>query len=221
MTTGAAPASLWQRWRSSRAEPAARWVVLDVESSGLAPRRDRLLAVAAVALRASADRLSLCPADSFEAVLGQPSGDAGPDKANILVHGIGLQAQRQGQAPTEVLAAFRAYVADAPLVAFHAAFDRALIARPWQALLGQPLRNPWLDLADLAPALCPHVKAHALDDWLAHFGIEVAVRHQAAADSWATAELLQRLWPLARAQGCAPGFRALVRLAASRRWLSG
>ena len=29
----------------------SRWVVLDVESSGLDPRRDRLLAVAAVAVR--------------------------------------------------------------------------------------------------------------------------------------------------------------------------
>ena len=213
--------SLWQRWRRGGADPGQRWVVLDVESSGLDPRRDRLLAVAAVALRVAPNRLSLCPADSFEAVLGQPADDAGPDRANILVHGIGLQAQRQGEAPAQVLAAFRAFVADAPLVAFHAPFDRALLARPWQALLGQPLRNPWLDLADLAPALCPQVKAHALDDWLAHFGIEVAVRHQAAADSWATAELLQRLWPLARAQGCGPRFRDLARLAASRRWLAG
>jgi DNA polymerase III subunit epsilon len=213
--------SFLRRWRGGGAEPARRWVVLDVESSGLDPRNDRLLAVAAVALRAASGRLSLCPADSFEAVLGQPVVDAGPDRANILVHGIGLQAQRLGQPPGEVLAAFRAYLADAPLVAFHAAFDRALLARPWQHLLGQPLRNPWLDLADLAPALCPGVKAHALDDWLAHFGIEVAVRHQAAADSWATAELLQRLWPLAQAQGCGPGFTDLARVAASRRWLAG
>jgi DNA polymerase III subunit epsilon len=216
--------SLWQRWQHRQgggADRARRWVVLDVESSGLDPRQDRLLAVAAVALQAGPDRLSLCPADSFEAVLRQPDSAVGPDRANILVHGIGLQAQRQGQAPAQVLTAFQAYVADAPLVAFHAAFDRALLDRPFQALLGRPLRNPWLDLADLAPAVCPKVRAQALDDWLSHFGIEVAVRHQAAADSWATAELLQRLWPLARSQGCGPRFRDLARLAASRRWLAG
>jgi DNA polymerase III subunit epsilon len=85
---------------------------------------------------------------------------------------------------------------------------------------GRRLSNPWLDLADLAPALCPQVKAQALDDWLAHFSIEVAVRHQAAADTWATAELLQRLWPLAQAQGCGLDFEALTRLAGSRRWLA-
>jgi DNA polymerase-3 subunit epsilon len=35
----------------------------------------------------------------------------------------------------------------------------------------------------------------SLDDWLGFFGIECAVRHQAAADTFATAELLMRLWP--------------------------
>jgi DNA polymerase III subunit epsilon len=105
-------------------------------------------------------------------------------------------------------------------VAFHAGFDRVLITRHLRALCGRRLANPWLDLADLAPALCPRVKAHALDDWLAHFSIDVAVRHQAAADTWATAELLQRLWPLARAQGSRTDFSALARLAASRRWIA-
>ena len=34
-----------------------------------------------------------------------------------------------------------------------------------------------------------------LVEWLGYFEIECVVRHQAAADTFATAELLMRLWP--------------------------
>jgi DNA polymerase-3 subunit epsilon len=214
---------LLRRWFSGSAPaPApARWVVLDVESSGLDPQHDRLLAIAALAVQVDRERPLLRPADSFEVLLRQTEAEARPDKDNILVHGIGVGAQREGLDPRQALAAFEAFIGDAPLVAFHAGFDRVLIQRHLRAVCGRRLPNAWLDLADLAPVLCPVVRAHALDEWLAHFAITVAVRHQAAADTWATAELLQRLWPLARAQGCAGNFDALARLAASRRWLTG
>ena len=211
---------LLRRWFGPRASPPARWVVLDVESSGLDPHHDRLLAIAALAVHVDNDRPCLRPADSFEVLLRQPAETSAPDKANILVHGIGVGAQRQGLDPVQALSAFEAFIADDPLVAFHAPFDRVLIVRHLRALCGRRLHNRWLDLADLAPAVCPDQRAHALDEWLAHFGITVAVRHQAAADTWATAELLQRLWPLARAQGCAADFASIARMAASRRWLA-
>ena len=69
--------------------------------------------------------------------------------------------------------------------------------------------------------LHPGVRARALDDWLAHFDIRCAHRHQAAADALATAELLLRLWPRLRAQGRQPDIRSATRLAAQRRWLTG
>lgn len=215
--------SFWRRWLGRAPDPgAARWLVLDTESSGLDPQRDRLLAIAALAVQPGAGPLALRPGDSFEVVLRQDDLPERPDKANILVHGIGVGAQRAGMDPALALQAFERFADGAPLVGFHAAFDRTLISRHLHALTGRRLRNPWLDLADLAPALCPgHPQAKALDDWLALFRIEVAQRHQAAADAWATAELLQRLWPLAQAQGLGRSFSALARLAASRRWLGG
>ena len=67
----------------------------------------------------------------------------------------------------------------------------------------------------MADALHPEVGGRALDDWLAHFGVDCAVRHQAAADTLATAELLLRLWPAARRQRCTT-FTAWQQLAAQR-----
>jgi DNA polymerase III subunit epsilon len=200
-----------------RARPL-RWVVLDVEASGLDARRDRLLVIAAVALRiedGAAPAIDL--ADSFEVVLRQP--EVAPDKANILLHGIGVGAQREGQEPAVALEAFARWLADAPLVAFHSAFDETLIRRAMQSALGRRLANPWLDLAPVAAALHPGAKARALDDWLQYFAIPCAQRHQAAADTLATAELLLRLWPAIRTECRSADFGVLAALAAQGRWL--
>ena len=80
-------------WRGLRdqaqegTEQVQRWIMLDVETTGLDPRADQLLAIAAVAMRLTpaTGRLELSVGDSFEIVLRQekPSG-----KDNILIHHI-------------------------------------------------------------------------------------------------------------------------------------
>ena len=205
-------------WPAGRSRSsAARWAVVDVESSGLDARSDRLLAVAAVALHFEQGRPRIAVGDSFEVVLRQLQTPVA--KANILVHGIGVGAQREGTEAGAALRGLEQWLAASPLLAFHAAFDEALIQRAMQAALGHRLPNPWVDLAAVAAALRPEVRARSLDDWLDHFGIRCAVRHQAAADSLATAELLLKLWPAACAQLPRADFAGLQRLAAQWRWL--
>ena len=66
----------------------------------------------------------------------------------------------------------------------------------------------------------PTVKSRSLDQWMATLQISCAVRHQAAADTLATAELLLKLWPGAvREAGGELTFAAARRLAAQRKWL--
>ena len=198
---------------------AGRWVVLDVEASGLDAAHDRLLAIAAVGVHVSADQAHIALADSFEIVLQQV--DRAPaDKANILLHGIGIGAQRGGVEPMQALDAFTRFVGQAPLLGFHVGFDRALIKRACARLQRPAPGNRWLDLEPLAALLQPAVKARALDDWLAHFRIRCLRRHHAAADALATAELLLRLWPSLRAER-ATRIDAALALAARRRWLAG
>jgi DNA polymerase-3 subunit epsilon len=212
-----------RRWFDGRPAPdSGRWVVLDVESSGLDTRNDRLLAIAAIAVRqAEGSAPHIVLGDSFEVVLRQGGESlAQADKANILLHGIGVGAQRDGMAPGAALEAFERFVGTSPLIAFHAAFDRAMIERACDLHQRPRPRNPWLDLEPVCAVLHPGVRARALDEWMAHFGIECAVRHQAAADTLATAELLLKLWPSVRKQVRSPGFGALVDLAAQRRWVT-
>ncbi len=209
--------SAW--WRRSAAADDSRWVMLDVESSGLDPKHDRLLAIAAIALHRGGGAPQLALGDSFELVIRQQ--DAVVDKANILVHGIGVGAQRSGTEPAQALAAFERWVGGSPLLGFHVAFDEALIQRAMRAVLGRALPNPWIDIADLARVVRPDVAGRSLDEWMDALGVRCAVRHQAAADTLATAELLLKLWPQVLAQRQGEDWRALARLAAQRRWLPG
>ena len=209
-----------KHWLQPRPQPGPdRWVVLDVESSGLDVRRDRLLAIAAIAVRVQGQRPSIELADSFELVLQQPEDSAAPDRQNILLHGIGVGAQRAGVERAAALRAFLDFVGNSPLIAFHAAFDRSLLERACRL---EGLAVPgyrWLDLEPLAAVLRPEIKARSLDDWMQALGIVCPQRHQAAADTLASAELLLMLWPALRAELPAPDFRAVVALAARRRWL--
>jgi DNA polymerase III subunit epsilon len=193
-----------------------RWIVLDVETSGLNPHSDRLLAIAAVALDVSPDfeRISIVIGDSYEAVLKQ---DLPSNKDNILVHHIGAQAQSDGRLPLEVLKEFQAWVGQCPLLAFHSAFDEAMLGRAYAMSGLKPLQNEWLDIEPLAKITGVNPSLRALDDWLGYFGIECAVRHQAAADTFATAELLMRLWPYLKRE--ASSWSSLRSIARQASWI--
>ncbi len=184
----------------------ASWVVVDCETSGLDARRDRLLSVGAVEVRGARAPLER----SFSAVLRQ----AAPSSAeNILVHGIGGEAQLGGRDPGEALRELAAFAADSFPVAFHAPFDEAVLRRA-----GFPKKR-WLDLARLAPALFPGRSEKQLDDWLAAFSIECPARHDALADAWATALLFLVLLAEARRQGVQTA-EALRSLVGAERWLT-
>ena len=178
-------------WRALRdPEPARlheeeRFVVVDVESSGLDVFHDRLIAIGAVAV--SGARIPL--AEHFYVVLRQAVAS---DEANILVHGIGGTAQVEGAEPRQALLAFLSFAGKSPLVAFHAPFDEIMLRRAMRRHLGESFRRPWLDLAWLAPALDPEraKSVRSLDDWTGACGIGNARRHHALADALATAQLL-------------------------------
>lgn len=208
----------WRDWLGRQREvDETRWVVLDVETSGLDPARDRLLAIAAIALRVdwAAKRLAVIPADSFEVVLRQQQVSA---VDNILLHGIGAQRQREGVPAAQALEALRAYAGHSPLLAFHAAFDRALIERHAGAELRREWSPPWLDIEHLCAVTHEGVAARSLDEWMAFFGIRCALRHQAAADTLAECEVLLRVWPRVAAE-CS-NWRGVAKLAARQRWIA-
>lgn len=167
-----------------------RYVVINTEASGLDVDRDRLLAVAAVAV----DGGVLSPRESYYGTL-----DAAP--ASVL---------------TELLT----FAGAGPAVVYNADFNRTMLERALDAHLGVTPEWPWLDLYWLMPALYGELipGPARLGDWLAAFGIDTFQRHHALGDGWAIAQLL--LAALARAPAFGENnARALADLERSRRQL--
>jgi DNA polymerase-3 subunit epsilon len=194
------------KWFRRTPLESARWLVIDCETSGLDAARDRLLSVGAVMVREG--RIDL--AQAFEARVKQQAPSAAD---NILVHGIGGDAQLAGLPLPQVISSLAAYAGDAVPAAFHAPFDAEVLRRH-----GFRPRAPWHDLARLAPALFPGRKAKLLEDWLAEFGIAAHARHDALGDAFATAQLLLVVLAEARRQGVAT-LEALRSAEGSGRWL--
>lgn len=189
-----------------------RCVVVDVETSGLNPFSDRLIAIGAVTVEDCTVRLG----SGFEVVLCQPQASA---RANILIHGIDGTTQLGGLAPATALIRFLDYAERAPLVGFHADFDRVMIDRAASEALGQTPSSIWLDLAFLAPAVFPGLALQGLDAWTQRFGIGNQARHTALSDALATAQLLQ----VVLAQAIATGITTLgdlQRIESDQRWLN-
>lgn len=163
-----------------------RYVVVDVESSGLDMRKDSLISIGAVAVNAGL----LDFTDSFQVVLRQETVST---SANVLIHGIGHEAQSSGVEPAEALLAFLEYIGRAPLVAYHAFFDQSMIAKAMRRYLGHEPELVWIDLAWVLPDFFPFRDGLRipLDDWLERFSIENILRHNAVSDAYATAKLLQ------------------------------
>lgn len=208
--------TLWGDEVARRSTVPERWIMVDVETTGLNPAKDRLLAIAAIALHRDplTKNLRVAIGDSFEVVLRQ---DRPSDRNNILIHHIGEHAQTEGEAPVVALEKFRAWVGASPLLAYHAAFDAEMIQRAYRSHHLSPLKVDWLDVEPLTRLFGGNSRAKALDDWLAHFNIECAVRHQAASDAFATAELLLRLWPAIRQE--TQTWRGMTRLAKAAAWI--
>jgi len=211
------------RWReprdgTSERTPlsAARFVVTDVETTGLDPRRDRLLAIGAVAVRGN----RLLPAEGYSVTVRNESPS---DRDNILVHEIGPDAQTGGVSPDRGLMGFLELASHDVLVAFHADFDNAILDRALRHELGVRMPNLWIDLAWLAPALAGSRRLRSLDDWTAEFGLRTHVRHQAVSDAFVTAELLLILLDRARQKGMTTVGDLVTAAIAQRRlvWGSG
>jgi len=191
-----------------------RWVVVDVETGGLNPRLDPLLAIGAVTVIDHA----IAMAPTCEVRLRQIEATA---TDNILVHGITTGQQLSGLEPAQALLDWREYAGGQPRLAYHAAFDRLALERASQSWLGLKDRAIWLDLAVLAPLLAPRGPGfnRPLDDWLAYFDISVYQRHGALADAYATAQLWLALLPLARAHNLTR-LKQLIRFSRQARWFN-
>jgi DNA polymerase-3 subunit epsilon len=172
-----------------------RWVVLDLETTGLNMSKDRVLSIGAVVIEDGAIDFR----QQFERTLQCHELKLSP---SVLIHGLGPSAIAAGSDPAEALLELLEFIGDSPVLAFHAPFDQHMLGRAVKEHLGHKLQHVFLDVADIAPLLCPQaqIREAGLDEWIEWFRLEVFERHNASADALATAELALILFSRARAQ---------------------
>lgn len=173
-----------------------RLVVVDLETTGLNVHRDRILSVGAVVIENHCIDLG----SQYECTLYRENHQV---SESILIHGIAPSAIAQGVDAGDALLDFMMFSGKCVFIAFHAAFDQRMLLRGLRLDLGYKLRHKFIDVAELAPMLCPEAKLPqgSLDEWQAYFGLHNSQRHNAAADALATAEIMLILLAKARGQG--------------------
>ncbi|KTB77340.1 3'-5' exonuclease [Pseudomonas syringae] len=172
-----------------------RWVVLDLETSGLNMNRDQVLSIGAVVIEDGAIDLG----QQFERTLLRVDHKVSPA---VLIHGLAPSTIAAGSEPAQALLDFMEFVGDSPILGFHAPFDQHMLSRALKESLDYRLQHPFFDAAEIAPMLFQQANLrHAgLDDWTGYFGLHAEERHNASADALVTAELALILFSHARRQ---------------------
>ncbi|MCB2228304.1 MAG: 3'-5' exonuclease [Desulfarculaceae bacterium] len=191
-----------------------RFVVLDLETTGMDPEQDRVVSVGS--LRIAQGRALL--GESF-AELVNPGRDI-PAEA-IKVHGITPDKIAHARHGAEVFEDWLGFLGRDILVAHYARFDLHFINHVMRERYGFPLQNLIIDTVLMCQAIvlpgdpygiARHQKACRLESLAARFGIPTPERHTALGDALITAMVFQRM--LARLSVVGPGrLKDLMRVA--------
>jgi DNA polymerase III subunit epsilon len=186
---------------------SARYVVLDLETTGLRPGRNAICEIGAVRLD------GLVPAGTFQTLV-----DPSVPLPRLVSALTGIEDEDLAGAPgaADAVRAFLAFAGEAVLVAHNARFDLAFLDREVERLTGRRLAAPVIDTVGLARRLLAgRVTRASLASLSYFFGTAVRPCHRALPDAEATAEILVALLGLAQERG-AQTVADVCRLAAPR-----
>jgi DNA polymerase III epsilon subunit family exonuclease len=172
---------------TSELDPATTFAVVDVETSGLSPRRHRVLQIGVVVV------------DAHGVVLRRWSTLVRPRRwwprvGPTHIHGITRRDLRAATTTRDALERFRQVAGDSVIVAHNAEFDLAFL-RAAARRSGVDLEfHTTLCTLRASRALDPgRARSHRLAALCERYGIELVTPHDALADAAATAAVLPKL----------------------------
>lgn len=165
--------------------PAGEWVSLDLETTGLDPRSDHILSIAAVPVRDG----RVCLSERFTRRV-RAERAFGID--SIRHHRITPEEAAGGSGVLASVREFLHWLGPRRLLGYNLAFDVAMLSPHVRAITGFELPNPQDDLADAALAALrraqPQVAANLSFDRIAgNLGVPILGRHDALGDALTTA----------------------------------
>ncbi len=170
------------------------FVAIDLETTGLDPRRDVIVALAAIPF-----------------VGGQAQPDAGYTRivnpgqpipaAAQAIHGIGDADVQDAPSAAAALPEFLLRCRDRVIVAHTAGFDLAIIKRAARAAGLTPVEGPVLDIGAIAHALFPSWWDLSLEGLGRLLEVAVIRRHTADGDALTAGTIFHRMLPLLAQRG--------------------
>jgi len=147
---------MFKQWRLSRQkkrlkDPAFQFlfetpldedlVCFDCETTGLNPKKDRLVSLSAVKIRGQCILTSQALNLTFAQDQAIPEG-------SIKVHMIRNLDTQMGLSPQEAISQFLQFIGGRPLVGYYLEFDIAMVNRIIQPWLGIQLPNPTIEISE-------------------------------------------------------------------------
>jgi DNA polymerase-3 subunit epsilon/CBS domain-containing protein len=179
--------------RLLRATPLAAipGVALDCETTGLDPRKARIIEVAACHL--DGDRL-----DTLNAFQSLVSSGAPVPESSTRVHGLTEQMLSGAPDFRTLWPGIRSFTAGRVMIGHTIAFDLAILAAECERA-SEPFEPPLaLDVRFLAQVIEPRLPGYSLDALAAWLEITIGNRHRALGDAEAAARIFARLVPRLR-----------------------
>jgi len=170
------------------------YIVLDTETTGLRPDRDRMIELAALRY----DPSRPFPAEVYSSLFN-------PHKRlpAFIINFTGISQSEVEDAPDFAPQADQllAYLGNAILVGHNISFDLGFINSELRQSARPALASRRLDTLSLAVRLLPELGKPNLDNLAARLGLPVGIRHRAEADARLTHNAMQKLLGLARERG--------------------
>lgn len=187
-------------WDEALGWENARFVVLDTESTGLDPKRDRIVSIGAVGMMG----FELLLEDTFDVFM-----PVSHNTASVTLHGITREYSARGVPEEPALRAFLDYLRDGVIVGHHIRHDIAILDTAISAHFGFELRNMCVDTMDLTLRLADiglierdrACENYSLDELARLFRVRPADRHTAAGDAFITGQIFLKLLRLAKRAG--------------------
>jgi DNA polymerase-3 subunit epsilon len=183
-------------WAPGTPIEQVRFVVVDTETTGLNPRKDRIVTIGGIGVV----NQEILIEDSFEALL-----QVEYNSSSVTVHGVTREQSLAGFDEPTALKRFLAYLRDGVIVGHHIGHDIETLNAGYERHFGFRLENASLDTMALALHLerdgafagRDAIREFSLDGLCSLFDIVPHDRHTAPGDAFMTALVFQRLLRLA------------------------
>lgn len=162
--------------------------VIDVESTGLDRRKDKMVAFAGIKIQ----NMKICVGESLEFVIRHEN----PVKDDAIhIHEIINNEKKTGIAENKAIEEILKFIGNSMVVGYQVGLDQYLINRSMKELLGKKLLNRIINIPDLIKRIdspVQHMYPSRESDLKAQceaFGIDTLDQHTAAGDAFAGAQL--------------------------------